>query len=263
MDKIPFGEEMEEVSIIIPVLNKIEATIKCIDTIKRFNRNSLYEIIIIDNGSIDETPAVLANKKDIVYVRKTENLGISKAYNEGAKLAKYNILCFMHNDVFVYEEDWISKMSDFICKTPDAGIIGLYGAKTMRKDGSFRGRTIVHSKKNALAMSGFYEKVAVVDGLLMMMHRNIFDKIGGFNNEFSIHFYDKDISMRALINKMSNYVVSIPFEHLCGTTRKSVTGENRTRDEAQKRFMEIWNDFLPADVTTWKDKIKYIFFKKK
>lgn len=250
---------MEGISIIIPVLNKIETTLKCIDTIKRFNKNSPFEIIIVDNGSIDDTPSVLSDNRNIVYIRNIENLGLSKAYNNAVKMAKCNILCFMHNDVFVYEEEWISKIKDFIMKTSDAGIIGLYGAKTMRKDGSFRGRTIVHSKKDAPSICGLCEKVAVVDGLFMSMHRNIFDKVGGFNEEFSIHFYDKDMSMKALINKKHNYVLSVPFEHLCATTRKNIKGESKIRDEAQKRFMEIWFDFLPADVTTWKDKILYMF----
>ncbi len=142
---------MEKASIIIPVFNKVETTLKCIDTIRRFNKNSLFEIMIIDNGSTDETQRVFSsppfnsplskggNMGVVTYIRNIENPGLSKTYNNAAKLAKYNILCFMHNDVFVYEENWISKISDFIYKMPNAGIVGLYGAKTMRKDGRFKG----------------------------------------------------------------------------------------------------------------------------
>lgn len=254
---------MEKVSIIIPVFNQIETTLDCIANIREFNKDSsLFEIIVVDNGSTDDTPQVLSNDKGIVYIRNKENVGLSKAYNSAARQARYNILCFMHNDVFVYEDNWVSTLSGFICKTQDAGIVGLYGAKTIRKDGSFRGKTIVHSKKDSPSISGPFERVAIVDGLLMAMHRDVLEKVGGFNEGFTIHYYDKDISMRALLNKMHNYVISIPFEHLCAATRKNVSREKSIRDEAQKRFIEIWHNFLPADVTTWKEKLSYIFKRK-
>ena len=137
---------MEAGSIIIPVFNSIGMTKKCIAHIKETNKQSRYEIIIIDNGSTDETSEVLSKEEGITYVRNAQNLGISKAFNQGSRAAKNNILFFMHNDVFVYEENWIKKIIEFISKIPRVGIVGLYGAKTILRNGQVRGKTIVHSK---------------------------------------------------------------------------------------------------------------------
>ncbi|HYQ47880.1 MAG TPA: glycosyltransferase, partial [Thermodesulfovibrionales bacterium] len=153
---------MGKVSVIIPVYNKIEMTLRCIEHIRRTNDPASFEIVIVDNGSSDATENTLAKDAGIVYLRNRENLGISRACNEAAGLAHHNTFCFMHNDVFVWQQDWISRLAGFIAATPDAGVVGLYGAKLLRKDGSFRGRSIVHAKKDAPAMRSSFTKVAVV-----------------------------------------------------------------------------------------------------
>jgi GT2 family glycosyltransferase len=252
---------MQGISIIIPVFNKLEITQQCIKQIREFNSTCAFEIIVVDNGSTDSTPETLSLDKDITYIRNQENLGISKAYNLGSSSAQYPVLCFMHNDVFVLEEKWILKMSDFILHTLDAGIVGLYGAKTLRKNGSFRGKTIVHSQRGSASMKRNYEKVAVVDGLLLAMSKLVFQRIRGFNDIFSVHFYDKDISMRSIKNELVNYVLCIPFEHLGTTTRKAIKEDNRIRHEAQNTFIRTWEKFLPVDVSTWREKLSYIFQK--
>lgn len=252
---------MEGVSIIIPVLNKLEMTENCINHIKKFNTKCIYEIIVFDNGSTDSTQEVLSNNKGIVYIRSHENLGLSKAYNFSYQRARYDVLCFMHNDVFVYEEGWIDRIRSFISQTPKAGIVGLYGAKTIRKDGSFRGKTIIHSKRYSPSIKKAFEKVAVVDGLLIAVKKDAFEKITGFNEEFSIHYYDKDISMRAMKNNFDNYVLNIPFEHFTASTRKKLADENKIRGWAQKRFVEIWSNLLPFDVSTWKEKVSYMLMR--
>lgn len=247
------------VTIVIPVFNKIEITTNCIDHVREFNKKCAYEIIVVDNGSTDKTEEVLSNDKNIIYIRNQENLGISKAYNQAAEKAKHDIFCFMHNDVFLFEKEWIHKIANFIIEVPDAGIVGLYGAKTVRKDGSFKGKTIVHSKKNAPTIKGLFERVAVVDGLLMAMQKSIFKAIEGFNEDFTVHFYDKDISIRAIKKRYMNYVLNIPFEHQCAATRKQLDNENKNREEARELFMKIWACFLPVDVTTWLEKLSFAF----
>jgi GT2 family glycosyltransferase len=261
---------MEGISIIIPVFNKIETTMRCIDLIREQNTGCSFEIIIVDNGSTDKTSNVFNEGEgfkaafasgQISYIRNPENLGVAKAQNRGAESAKYGILCFMHNDVFIYKKNWVSVICNFIFNTPAAGVVGLYGAKTIREDGSFRGKTIVHAKRASAAISRPFEKVAVVDGLIMAMKKNVFNTVGGFCEDCYVHYYDKDISLRAFTNGLNNFVLDIPFEHICGTTRNQIPNEDIIRDEAQRQFVEKWKDYLPADVSTWGDKMAYIFKK--
>ncbi len=252
-----------DISVIIPVFNKLDVTKKCLSSIQESNKDGSYEIVIVDNGSSDETEQFFSNDKRIKYIRNNENLGISKACNTGADAAAGDIFCFMHNDVFVHQENWIAAMSAFIVKTAQAGVVGLYGAKTIRKDGSFRGKSIVHAIRGKPSIRGNSEKVAVVDGLMLAMSRTVFQKSGGFCDGFTIHFYDKDMSMRVYKNGFVNYVLNIPFEHLCAATRSEVPREDTIRNEARDNFIEVWGTYLPLDVTTWREKMEYTLKRKK
>lgn len=261
---------MEGLSIIIPVFNKIEMTRTCVESIRSQNGKAGYEIIIVDNGSTDGTQGVFSGENHnqdspskIKYIRNDQNLGVSKALNLGADAAGYDALCFMHNDVFVLRENWAAEIAGFLSKTADAGVVGLYGAKTLRKDGTFRGKTIVHAEKNGPAMDRPVEKVAVVDGLLLAMKKTVFQKCLGFSEGFTVHYYDKDISLRAFKNRFVNYVLNIPFEHVCAATRTQIPGEDTIRDEAQKIFSEVWGRYLPVDVSSWKDRVSYMVKRRK
>jgi GT2 family glycosyltransferase len=263
---------MEGLSIIIPVFNKIGTTLDCIQSISEENKEGVYEIVIVDNGSTDETPAVFskdcgagaglkpapAMSDQITYIRNPENLGVSKALNIGAAAAQYNILCFMHNDVIVHEKNWTSSIEEFINSNSNAGVVGFYGAKTVREDGSFRGKSIVHSKRDNPSLSKPFETVAVVDGMLMTIKKQVFKEIGGYSDEFIVHFYDKDLSLKAITGNFVNYVLNVPFEHTCAATRSDIKDDDRVRDEAKNKFLKIWAGTLPVDVTTWREKIGYI-----
>ena len=246
---------MEKVSIVIPVYNKIDITLRCIEHIRRMNDTASFELVIADNGSSDATQDTLTKDAGIVYIRNQGNLGIARACNEAAGLAHHGIFCFMHNDVYVWQQDWVSRLAGFIMGTRDAGVVGLYGAKVLRKDGSFRGKTIVHAKKASPVMKRSMEKVAVVDGLLLAMKREAFTKVGGFNEDFAIHYYDKDISMRSLSRGMTNYILNVPFEHAAATTRKGIREDDKVREEARMKFIGIWRDHLPADASIWQEKV--------
>lgn len=257
---------MEGLSIIIPVFNKMETTLRCIQSICEENASALYEIVIVDNGSTDGTQAFFSGEdnKKIIYIRNPENLGVSKALNTGVARAQYPTLCFMHNDVIVHEKNWTVSIREFITAHPDAGVVGLYGAKTVREDGSFRGKSIVHGKKDGPSMKKPFETVAVVDGMLMAMKKPVFEQVGGFSDDYIVHFYDKDISLKVMITgNYANYVLNIPFEHVCAATRTDISDDDRIRDEAKDKFLGMWADSLPVDVTTWREKIRNIGTRKR
>jgi len=91
---------MEKIlSIVIPVWNKYNFTRACLQDLSKLPDN--HEIIIVDNGSTDETAIQLQSNERIVYHRNQENLGFAKACNIGYSLATAPNVMFLNNDIRV------------------------------------------------------------------------------------------------------------------------------------------------------------------
>lgn len=87
-------------SIVMPIWNVsddlAEMTARNIERIWDVRQMDV-EIIVVDNGSTHERPYSAS-----AFIRWEENLGISSAWNAGAKIAKGNAICFINSDVWVY-----------------------------------------------------------------------------------------------------------------------------------------------------------------
>ena len=92
----------KSVSIIIPTYNREKYLSKAIDSVLA-QTYPYYELIVVDDGSDDNT-AELINKygSDIVYIRQ-ENKGPAAARNTGVQAARFNLLAFLDSDDFFTE----------------------------------------------------------------------------------------------------------------------------------------------------------------
>src|SRR5579859_4948321 len=99
-------------SIVIPVFNNCFYTRLCLASL-RSNREAEppFEIIVVDNGSTDDTAVVLKQfEADISEtIRNPKNLGFAVASNQGAALARGKYLVFLNYDVLV-EPGWLAEM---------------------------------------------------------------------------------------------------------------------------------------------------------
>lgn len=88
-----------EVSIIIPVLNRQDETLECIQSIR--DTTDPCEIVIIDNGSSPPFKAPFSGFHEIKVIRNEMNAGFPKAVNHGVQEAKYNTIVLLNNDVIL------------------------------------------------------------------------------------------------------------------------------------------------------------------
>jgi GT2 family glycosyltransferase/Flp pilus assembly protein TadD len=88
-----------KVSIIIPVFNKSEYTRKCLDALSRTTQAELYELVIIDNGSTDDTCEILKKLPgNARVISNKKNQGFARACNQGALAAAGEYILFLNND---------------------------------------------------------------------------------------------------------------------------------------------------------------------
>ncbi len=104
------------ISVIMPTMWQGKEAIKTIEELSKLN--SVGEIIVIDN-STDEIH--LEDFEKVVHIREGKNTYVNPAWNKGAKLAKFDKLLFVNDDVIT---DWsfVDALDEYI--TPDRGMIG-------------------------------------------------------------------------------------------------------------------------------------------
>ena len=100
------------ISIIVPCLNHYQVTKRCIESIAHHTRNK-YELIIVDDGSSDETQEELSKIYPVGYgtiqIRHNTNLGFSKSVNDGINAAKGKLIAVFNNDMIV-SKDWLKPL---------------------------------------------------------------------------------------------------------------------------------------------------------
>jgi len=101
-------------SIIVPCFNQREYTRSCLQSLFHFTR-APWELIVVDNGSTDDTKTYLAGVQDatavpVTVVANPRNLGFPAAINQGLQLAQGEYLVLLNNDVVV-TESWLDQLT--------------------------------------------------------------------------------------------------------------------------------------------------------
>lgn len=104
------------VSIIIPTYNHAKYLNKALNSIIRQTYNN-FEIIVIDDGSTDDTKEIVCKYENVIYVYQ-KNAGLSAARNNGLSYSKGDFLLFLDADDWLYPEA-LAIQVDYLLKDPD------------------------------------------------------------------------------------------------------------------------------------------------
>ena len=183
-------------SIIIPVFNQVNYTKQCLEAVVKNTGEVNYEVIIIDNGSTDGTVDFLrCLEGDVKIIQNSQNLGFSKANNQGAKVAKGKYLVFLNNDTIALQ-GWLSEMINVIENDSQVGIVGsklLYPDGTIQHAGVVMDDSIYHIYEglpsNHFAVNKLRE-FPYVTGACLLIPRNLFSGLKGFDEGYLNGFED-------------------------------------------------------------------------
>jgi len=192
------------ISVIIPTFNNITFTTKCTRSIISAKNDFYKEILIVDNGSTDNTPGIIKNlHPKINVIRNTTNLGFAKACNQGAHCASGDMLIFLNNDTEV-TAGWVTSLVDCITSNRNTGIVGcklLYPDSTVQHAGvAFSSTKVHHIYRNFSPLHPATNKsreFQAVTAACMLVPRKLFFSLGGFDEAFINGFEDLDFCFRA------------------------------------------------------------------
>jgi GT2 family glycosyltransferase/2-polyprenyl-3-methyl-5-hydroxy-6-metoxy-1,4-benzoquinol methylase len=212
------------VSIIIANKDHAADLEKCVSSIARRTNYSNYEIVIIENNSeLEETFVYyeeIKKRDNVKVVVYNGEFNYSKINNFGVRHASGEYMILLNNDIEIISSCWIEEML-MLCQRDDVGAVGAklyYYDNTIQHGGVILGIGGVagHSHKCfPKSHPGYFLRLSIqqdlsaVTAACMMIKRNVFDEIEGFNSDFAVAFNDIDLCMR--IRKAGYLIAWTPF----------------------------------------------------
>lgn len=109
------------ISFVILHYKNLNDTISCINSIKKLDLQDKISITVVDNNSLNKKEEIAIRKYTDDLILLESNLGVAKAYNKGANLAKekYNpeFICVMNNDILIDQKEFINNIQKVYNKT--------------------------------------------------------------------------------------------------------------------------------------------------
>jgi len=210
------------------------------------------EVVVSDDGSTDDTPAVLsAFAPDVRVVRSEENRGFARACNAAAAAALGDLLLFYNNDL-VPHPGWLDELLRYADRTPAAAVIG---SKLLFPDGRVQHAGVVMCSDGypRHVYAGFPAgaevtnrsgPVRIVTGACLVTPASWFRELGGFDQRYRNGYEDVDYCLRAAeAGGEVHYCHRSVLTHLVSASR-----EHRLAEfvETEREFLRRWGR-LPAD----------------
>jgi len=225
-----------DLSIIIVSYNTQKLLRDCIQSVIDSTKDISYEIIVVDNNSTDGSQQILNETyPDIKLLCNKDNVGFSRANNQGFRVSSGQYLLFLNSDTIV-SNNAVLKMVDYMKENQEAGIVGpkilnerhqptrsymqFMDAGTLFL-GSKNLRFLFDVEKHRLHFSQYdydsIQNVPWLSGASLMIARNIFEEAGLFDERYFLYLEDMDLCLQ--VHKRGYQVVYFPraeITHLFG-----------------------------------------------
>jgi GT2 family glycosyltransferase len=176
------------------------------------------EIIVVDNNSSDESCKMVAELfPEIRLVSNKENVGFSKANNQGVALAQGAYVCILNPDTVVAEDTFVQLLS-FADMQQNLGIVScklIDGAGKFLPESKRHIPTPIVAIKKILGLSKSYyasevsensiAKTSIFVGAFMLLSKRVYQEVGGFDERYFMYGEDIDLSYSVINAGYDNY----------------------------------------------------------
>lgn len=194
------------VSIVVLCWNHWHLTEKCLESVLRNTDLTRAEVIVVDNGSEDETPDRLRRLEGIRVVTNPTNLGFVRGNNVGIEAvdAKRDVV-LLNNDIEVLQPDWLERLAATASSEPDIGIVG---CRLQMPDGR-----LLHAGTYILPETCWGQQIGAlepdfnqyatdreVQGIVFAcayIRREVIESVGLLSEDYESYFEDTDYCLAA------------------------------------------------------------------
>jgi hypothetical protein len=178
---------------------------ECLESLKNQTYKD-YDVYVVDNGSVDiSVEYVKGHFPWVKIIAFRENLGFAKAYNEAIKKVDADLVALLNNDTRV-DRKWLQELVNAILED---GLIAAVGSKILLYDNP---QLLNHAGAKITPIGGGFDiglyrqdaseynikkPVGAVCGAAMLVKKDVFLEMGGFDDDFFAYFEDTDFCWRA------------------------------------------------------------------
>jgi GT2 family glycosyltransferase len=218
---------MYSCSIIIVAYNSCDFIPACLKSVRDACEGIDAQVIVLDNGSVEPIlPEIRQFFPEVEWIDSKENLGFGKGCNLAEKRATKPYLFFINPDTVV-SRDSFTKVLDFMEEHPESGTVG---CRILNEDGTLQWAcrrsfpTIVSAVSKTIGLAALFPKnktlasynmtyadpdevteVDAISGSFFCMRRDLYEKLGGFDEDFFMYGEDLDLCFRAKVEGRKNY----------------------------------------------------------
>jgi GT2 family glycosyltransferase/glycosyltransferase involved in cell wall biosynthesis len=260
---------VRRVTIVVPTFNHLDLTRQCLDAIERTAAPGSYEIVVVDNASTDGTPAFLREAEEAGRLRAVlngENRGFSAACNQGAALARGDVVLFLNNDTIPHP-GWLDAVLAELDESPETGVVG---SKLLYADGTIQHAGVAIGERDGdpspyhvylcqpadAPHVSHRRELQLVTGACLAIRRELFERVGGFDEAYWNGHEDLDLCLQARATGAK--VVYRPdsvVTHLESQTKRLVgleqfhyeKGADTPEARGRRLFLERWRGVLQVD----------------
>ncbi len=239
------------VSVVIPVHNKFAVTHNCLASLILAYNDASFEVIVVDDGSSDDTRLITNLISGITYCRNESAEGFISACNLGASKARGDYIVLLNNDTEVTAR-WLDEL---LYTFSHFDRVGLAGSKLIYPDGRLQeaggivwGDGVAWNygrlANPADPRYSYTRQADYLSGAAVMIPTPLWAQIGGLSDEFRPAYYeDTDLSFKVrqagLRTVYAANSVVVHFEGISNGT-STASGMKRFQEVNRPKFMRKW-----------------------
>ena len=243
------------VSIVTLSWNAVEFTKLALASIATYTSEP-YEVIVVDNGSREDTVAYLQSIGDphVRVIYNSENRGYAAGNNQGIAASNGEYIVVLNNDVIVTEH-WLDDLLAPFDRIPSLGVTAprsnrVAGSQVVT-DATYSDDAGIHAfarkRRETWRRSGYITERAI--GLCLCIDRRVIEEIGGFDEGYGLgNFEDDDLCIRIRGAGYGIYVCDDVFIHHFGS--RSFVANNvdykASMERNWARFARKWGYSMPT-----------------
>jgi GT2 family glycosyltransferase len=237
----------------------------CLQSLAQSRRKINYHILAVDNGSTDDSAALIRqNYPEVTLIQTGKNLGFAGGNNVGITYALKkgaDFVLLLNQDTVVFE-GWMDDLIQLANETPRLGILGpfQYDYEGQIFDRVFQNQLSANTtyfadeKQNSIAP---YYTIPHVIGAAMLLRKEVIQALGTFDPYYFLYFEEKDLCRRTIA---AGYEIAVVHTSKIGHYHGQIHAEELKVTDVDGYFLRNRQVFILKDPTQpfWKNLYIYL-----